>query len=150
MEFERFGDRYVLRLDPGEEAASTLRAFAAHENIRGGYLVGFGAFSRVRLCYFDVGANTYRPHHLDRQVEVVSLLGSIAYGSGHPMLHLHAAVSDAAARTYSGHLSEGTVYPTLEVFLTRLAGELRRERDPRTGLELLALARSFQPAARAA
>lgn len=32
--------------------------------------------------------------------------------------------------TYSGHIGEALAWPTLEVFLTRFRGEVRRERDP--------------------
>src|SRR5206468_1792551 len=101
----------------------------------------FGAFSRVRLRYFDVQRKQYQDHTVDRQVEVVSLLGNIARAGGKPALHLHVSVGDDEQRTYSGHLGEGVVRPTLEIFLTKFDGELRREKDPSTGLPLLALGR---------
>jgi len=139
MEFERFGNHYVLRLDPGEEVMATLLAFADREDIRGGYFLAFGAFSRVRLAYFDVALKQYDENDVDEQVEVVSLLGNVARENGRPAIHMHAAVGNEHARTYSGHLRQGIVRPTLEVFLTKLDGEIRRAHDPDTGLELLAL-----------
>src|SRR5437773_10128275 len=138
MEFARFDSVYVLRLDPGEEATAALRRFADSRGIRAGYFQAIGAFSRVRLRYFDMRAKQYRDHQLDQQVEVVSLLGSVAHKDGSAMLHVHTTVADAESRTYSGHLSEGVVRPTLEVFLSTLPGELHRRRDAETGLELLA------------
>lgn len=141
MEFAQLGRQYVLRLDPGEEVMATLLDFVGREKIGGGYFVAFGAFSRVRLCYFDVVARQYTAHDVDQQVEVVSLLGNVACADSRPIIHMHAAVSDAQSRTYSGHVGEGVVQPTLEVFLTTLEGEIRRARDPATGLELLALPR---------
>ncbi len=139
MEFQQFGNHYVLRLEPEEEVRSTLTEFVQRGNLRAGYFLAFGAFSRVNLRYFDFAAKQYREHRIDQQVEVVSLLGNIARADGHPMIHMHAAVSDGQTRTFSGDIKEGFVRPTLEVFLTRLEGELRREKDPTTGLELLAL-----------
>jgi predicted DNA-binding protein with PD1-like motif len=56
---------------------------------------------------------------------------------------MHAAVNDAQAHTSSGYVAEGTVRPTLEVFLTKFEGEIHREPDPATGLELLALPRTM-------
>jgi predicted DNA-binding protein with PD1-like motif len=76
---------------------------------------------------------------VDQQVEVVSLLGNVARKDGKPKLHLHGAFGDRNAKTYSGHVVEAFVNPTLEVFLTDLGRELRRERDARTGLDLLVL-----------
>ncbi len=143
MEFERFGNHFVLRLDPGEEVMKTLLKFVAQEDVRGGYFMAFGGFSRVRLCYFDVVARQFKPYDLDQQVEVVSLLGNVGRDNEQPVIHMHAAVSDARAHTSSGHVAEGIVRPTLEVFLTTFEGALRRARDPDTGLELLALSNTM-------
>ena len=139
MEFRKFEDHYVLKLDPGEEVVSTIRDFVQREDIRGGYFMAFGAFSRVKLRYFDVERCEYMDNEVNRQVEVVSLMGNIARKDGRPKLHIHGAFGDQEANTYSGHVAEGVVRPTLEVFLTRFDGEIRRARDPETGLDLLDL-----------
>jgi uncharacterized protein len=139
MEFERFGDHYVLRLDPDEEVMATLLDFVGREDIRGGYFLAFGAFCRVRLRYYDVYDKQYSDHDLNQQVEVVSLLGNIARENGKPIIHMHAAVADGLSHTYSGHIGEAVVRPTLEVFLTKFDGEIHREPDPATGLTRLAL-----------
>ncbi|HEU4753935.1 MAG TPA: PPC domain-containing DNA-binding protein, partial [Armatimonadota bacterium] len=140
MESQRFGNRYVLRLMPGEELRETLTAFADSHDIRGGYFVAFGAFCRATLQYFDIESRQYRDNEVNCQVEVVSLTGNIARGESGTVLHIHGAFGDAQARTYSGHVAKAVVRPTLELFLTDLGGELRRKKDPETGLELLALA----------
>jgi predicted DNA-binding protein with PD1-like motif len=146
MEFQQFGNQYVLRLLPGEEVMNTLLAFIMRQDIRGGYFMAFGGFSRVHLRYFDVAERQYRDHAVDGQVEVVSLLGNVSRVDGEPQIHMHAAVSDVSGRTNSGHIAEGLVRPTLEVFLTKLDGELRRARDPVSGLELLALGEPVETA----
>jgi uncharacterized protein len=138
MEFDRSERQYVLRLDPGEEAMAALRDFAAREGIRGAFFQGIGAFSDVELRYFDVREKRYKNTRVDRQVEVVGLLGSVAWDGQQPILHVHLSVADEQARSYSGHLSRGTVRPTLEVFLTTFPKGLRRRKDAATGLELLA------------
>lgn len=143
MEFEKFGEHYVLRLDPGEEVMATLLDFVDREDVRGGYFLAFGGFSRVQLDYFDVDAKRFKTNDVDQQVEVVSLLGNVARDHGKPIIHMHGAVSDAQSHTSSGHVASGTVRPTLEVFLTRFDGTINREKDPRTGLELLALPRKL-------
>jgi len=144
MRWERFGDHYVLRLETDEEAVSTLKAFVGEEEIRGGCFIGLGAFRRVRFRYFNAESKAYEDNAIERQVEVVSLMGNIAQGDdGSPRLHIHGAAGDREGRTFSGHLAEGIVRPTLELFLTQLSGRMRREKDPATGLELLSLGRSY-------
>ena len=146
MQFDRFGPHTVLRLQPGEEVVSLLKAFVGREEIRGGYFIAFGAFSRVRLRYFDPESKQYRDNEVSQQVEVVSMMGNIACKEdGSPMLHIHVAVGDRHGKTYSGHLGEGTVDPTLELFLTKLDGVLHRQKDSATGLELLSLGTRFEP-----
>ncbi len=139
MEYQRFGHQYVLRLDPGEEVRPTLLDFVRREDIRGGFFVAFGAFGRLKLQYFKTSLKRYEDHEINQQVEVVSLLGNIARENGKPVIHMHAAVADEQLKTYSGHVSDGTVRPTLEVFLTSFEGEIRRGHDSTTGLELLVL-----------
>lgn len=148
MEYQRFGNQYVLKLDPEEEVRASLTGFLEREDIRAGYFLAFGAFSRVKLRYFDYNVKFYRDHILDQQVEVVSLLGNIARVDGKPRIHMHAAVANSQIQTFSGDIAEGVVRPTLELFLTKFEGELRRTKDPETGLELLELAqREAQPEA---
>ncbi len=141
MRYQRFGNQYVLRLMPGEEVMATLCDFVEREEIPGGYFVAFGAFERVCLQYFDIQQKQYHDNPIDRQVEVVSLMGNIAWQDARPKLHIHGAFGDGQANTCSGHVASGIVRPTLEVFLTRFDGQVRREKDRETGLDLLALPR---------
>ncbi len=139
MEYERFGNHYVLRLDPDEEVQAVLLDFVQREDIRGGYFVALGAFSKVRLRYLNVQTNQYEDRELDQQVEVVSCVGNIARENSRPVVHIHVAVSDSRDRTYSGHLGSATVRPMLEVFLTKFDRALLRKKNPKTGLSVLAL-----------
>ena len=139
MDYQRFDDHYVLRLAPDEEVAAVLTGFVERVGIRGGYFLAFGAFCRVRMRYFDFGRKEFKEFEVGHQVEVVSLLGNVARESGQTRLHMHAAVGDSDGRTYSGHIAQGVVRPTLEVFLTVLGGEVCRAHDPDTGLDLLSL-----------
>ncbi len=139
MQYAKHGDHYVVRLDAGEEVLATLRRFLADHDIRAGYFLAWGGFSRLTLKYYRVAGRDYQERTLDTQVEVVSLLGNIARLDGEPMIHAHVTVGDEEYRTYSGHLGAGTVKPLLEVFVTPFPGELRRVRDEGRNLALLDL-----------
>jgi uncharacterized protein len=140
MRHERFGDHDVLRLEIGEEVMEVLLHYAALQGVEAAYFVAFGALERVELAYYNVVSKQYETNVVDRQVEVVSLLGNVAIGDKGPVVHAHVAVSDEQGSTCSGHLVRGIVRSTLEVFITRLPGKLRRAHDPETGLNLLDLA----------
>ncbi len=135
----RLADRYVLRLEEGEEAVSAMRRFLVEQNILAGYFVAWGAFSRLRLQYNRLVEGKYHPLtlDLDRQVEVASLLGNMAMLDEQPTVHVHVVVGDEDLRTYSGHLAEGVVRPTLEVFVTSLPRALHRIWNPHLNVAAL-------------
>ncbi len=139
MQSACYGDHYVLRLDEGEQAVSTLRSFLVEHGVLGGYFLAWGGFSRLTLKYYSMAERGFHEREIDKQVEVVSLLGNIACMDGEPVIHAHMTVGDADFNTYSGHLGEGTVRPMLEVFVTAFPGVLRRVWDSQRGLAMLHL-----------
>jgi predicted DNA-binding protein with PD1-like motif len=141
MRFRAFGGHrpYVLRLDEGEELIGTLERFLEEQRIRLGYFIAFGGFSAVELRYFNVRTRQYQTRPIDKQLEVVSLLGNIAVMDGRPKIHAHCVVSDEREETFGGHLGKGVVKPLLEVFLTAIDGELTRVHDEATGTAILQL-----------
>src|SRR5262245_38197510 len=107
---------YVVVLDPGEEAFTTLTAFATDQNIGSASVAVIGAFERATVGWFDPEATTYRKISINKQCEVLSAIGDVALGDdGKPSLHVHAVVGLSDGTTRGGHLLEGIVQPTLEV-----------------------------------
>ncbi len=139
MQYAKYGDRYVVRLDQDEEIMEAMTAFLTDRDIRAGYFLAWGGFSELTLKYYRVDKRDYKERQIAAQVEVVSLLGNVGRLDGQPIIHAHTTVGDEEYRTYSGHLGEGRVKPLLEVFLTPLPGELRRVRDQERNLSLLDL-----------
>lgn len=129
-------ERWILVFQTGEEVLSTLGEFVARQKIAGASFQAIGGFSRVALAFFDTAAKEYRPIPVDEQVEVVSLAGNVARFKEELKVHAHALVTRADGSACGGHLLEGHVRPTLELFLTE-ASELRREKDEEVGLPLL-------------
>jgi predicted DNA-binding protein with PD1-like motif len=101
-----------------------------------------GAFSDVKLGYFDWEAKDYLEIPLDEQVEVLVLAGDIATKDGEPTVHAHVVVGKRDGSAHGGHLLEAHVRPTLELVLTESAAHLRKQHDPETGLALISAARS--------
>jgi predicted DNA-binding protein with PD1-like motif len=135
------GERtFVVVLDAGEEAFTTLTAFAAAEGIRGASLTALGAFERATVGWFDIQAKTYRKIPVPDQSEVLSAIGDIADGDdGKPSLHMHVVLGFADGSTRGGHLLEAVVRPTLEVALVETPAHLRRRKRPDLGIALIDL-----------
>lgn len=136
------GDLHVFRFDRGESFPADALERLGGARIEGGVVSAIGAFERATLAYYDTAAGRYLDLPVDEQVEVVSLSGNIAtLDGGRPFAHVHAALSRRDGTVIAGHLREGIVNPTLEVFVHALPGRLRRVLDPATGLGRLDLER---------
>lgn len=130
---------YVLVLEKGEEAASSLLQFAKRERLAASQLTAIGGFSDMVLGFFDRGTKQYKKIPIQEQVEVLSLSGDIALENGEPKVHAHVVVGKADGSAFGGHLLEAHVWPTLEVLLSEAPAHLQRELDEETGLPLIRL-----------
>lgn len=53
MEFQKFGNNYVVRIDKGEEVLQKLKEVCEKENIKLGGITGLGATDKVVLGLFN-------------------------------------------------------------------------------------------------
>jgi hypothetical protein len=132
--------RFILVLDPGDEACQSITRFAKQEHVDGASLTAIGAFEHATVGWFDLDTKEYRPVHIDEQCEALSLIGDIASGDdAEPSVHMHAVVGLRDGTTRGGHLMAGKVRPTLEVTVAESALQLRRRRRPELGVALIDL-----------
>ena len=139
---EGAGERtFVLILDPGEEAFSTIGKFAEEQRLSAASSTAIGAFATAIVGWFDLENKTYRKIPVDQQCEVLSALGDIALDDkDKPSLHMHVVLGLRDGSTRGGHLLNGSVRPTLEVTLIEAPAHLRRKQRPELGLALIDLA----------
>jgi len=129
---------YVVVLDAGEEAFSTLAAFATDNGLVAASVTAIGAFERATIGWFDVSNRDYRKIPVPEQCEVLSLIGDIAMGDdGKASLHLHAVLGLRDGSTRGGHFLEGIVQPTLEATIVEAVGHLRRRHRKELGIALI-------------
>lgn len=136
---ERGARTFVLVFDRGDDVLSELVRFADEERVRSGSLRGIGGFSKATLGYFVREQKAYEPIPVDEQVEVLSLLGTLSMMDGKPQAHMHATVGFRGGSVKGGHVEAGTVWPTLEIFVTEYSGELHRAMVPEVGAALIDL-----------
>lgn len=141
MKFTQDEFNYTLRFEKGELVVEQLLKFVRDKGIRGGWVVGLGGLAWATLGFYDLSSQQYSWTKLEEPLELTNLTGNIAWQDGEPALHLHATVSDASLHASGGHLQECEAAGTVEVFIHRWLSDdgLRRNRDEKTGLNLLDL-----------
>jgi uncharacterized protein len=131
---------FAVVFDIDEEVVAGLLAFAAQNQLSGSHLTGIGGFRDVVLGYFAWDTREIRRNAIREQVEVASLIGTIALGpDGKPVLHAHAVLGKSDGAAIAGHLFEGHARPTVEIVVEEAPEHLERHRDEVTGMLLLSL-----------
>ncbi|RME39849.1 MAG: DUF296 domain-containing protein [Thermoflexia bacterium] len=140
MRVRKTGERYLIRLEPDEEALTALRTWAQNEDIGCAALWAIGAMCRAVVGHFDPAVRTYHQIRVEEQVEVLSLTGNVARSrDGSPVVHVHVVLSRPDGSTVGGHLMEGVVFPMLEVVALTFPEALFRDPDPTMGLTVWSL-----------
>lgn len=141
MRFKRLAENpttYAIIFETGDELAAGLNKFAVEQKLSGSSFKAIGAFSQVKLAWFNWEAKKYQPSVvLDEQVELVSLIGDIGVHNGKPQVHAHVVVAKVDGTAHGGHLLEARVRPTCEVILTESPHHLQKQVDPDSGLPLI-------------
>ena len=131
---------YALIFETGDELATGLSQFASEQKLAGSSFKAIGAFSAVKLAWFNWQTKKYQPSVvLAEQVELLSLVGDIALKDGKPQVHAHAIVGRSDGTAHGGHLVEAYVRPTCEVVLTESPEHMQKQIDPESGLALIRL-----------
>ena len=136
MEYRKFGNDYVLRIDRGEEVMERLTAFCREAGVKLASVTGLGAADRVTVGLYDVGEKQYHKEELTGPLEITSLTGSITEQEGNPYLHLHITVCGRDLSVRGGHLNECRISATCELNIHCVDGQVGRRYDPVTGLNL--------------
>lgn len=144
MQYQRFGDRYIVRLESGEAAVETLTALLRAEGMQFASVTAIGAVRWAELGYWNANTQEYEFRRFDEQMEVVSLGGNASLKNGTPFLHIHCVLGKQDFSVIGGHLKEAQVHPTLEVWLRTERTPVHRGRDESSGLDLLQLADTLQ------
>lgn len=139
MVYKTCGDTIVARLEKGEEITAAIRAICEKEGVRAGTIQGLGAVSHAVVGIFDFTQNAYVSNTLDEDMEITALIGNITTKDGELYLHIHATLGDAKGIAHGGHLNEGIISATCELFIRKLDTVIERKADPETGINLLVL-----------
>ena len=137
MEYKRFGNTIIVRLDLGEEILESMKKLAEAENIRLASVSGLGATDDFTAGVYDVEKRTFLPLSFTGAHEITSLTGTIDTMGGSFYCHLHMSAANAAGLVVGGHLSRCRISATAELVITVINGSMDRVLDEAvTGLNL--------------
>ena len=123
MEYRKFGDTYVVRMDRGEEILATLTALCEKENIRLAQVDALGAVDHVVVGVYDVPTKTYYKTEFNEPMEISNLCGTVSRKDGQVYLHLHVTVC-------------GKDMIACEMVVRTISGDVDRRLDENIGLNL--------------
>ena len=137
MEYRRFGDTYIVRMDPGEEILKELKVFAEKEEVKLASVTALGAVKDFTVGVFDTNAKVYKSNRFQGVDEIVSLVGSINTMNDAFYCHLHMCAADQEGHAFGGHLNEAVISATCEMVVTCLPGRTDRVFSEEVGLNLI-------------
>jgi len=136
MEFRKIGNRYLLRISRGEEIIESITSFLKKQDIRAGSICGIGAVNRANLLYYSMEDKKYHGKEFEGEFEIVALNGNASILDKKHFPHIHIILANNNYNCFGGHLTSATVAVTCEVFIDPDKGEVVREFNEETKLNL--------------
>lgn len=136
MDYRRFADTLVVRIDRGEEILQQMKEVALRENIRLASVRALGAVDDFTVGVFRTAEKKYEANRFTGDFEIVSLTGTISTMKGEYYAHLHMSAGDAQGHVFGGHLNEAKVSATCEMVIEVIPGTVDRAFSEEIGLNL--------------
>jgi len=134
-------DKYVLRLESGDDILQSLRQFATTKKIGASLLEGIGSLNKVKLGHYDFKTRKYRYETFEDDLEILNLCGNIASMNRAALPHVHVTLGRRDFSVIGGHMDEGSSADMVEIGIWKLPGKLVKAKDDSIGLNVLQLAR---------
>lgn len=130
---------HLMVLREGAKPLDELAKLATAENLPSASFTAMGFLGEVTFGFYDFARKTYDPGSF-RDVELIAMVGTIAWQDGAPSIHAHGVVGTKDFTTRGGHLLDMTV-GTGSMEITVLAHDRRLERavDPGIQANILSL-----------
>ena len=137
MEYRKFDNSYVVRLNKGEEVIASLKELCNNENIKLAEITGLGASNLVEIGVFNVNTKEYNTEVFEGMFEITSLVGNSTRKDGEVYLHVHINFGDENGMVRGGHLVRSVISATSEIIVRKIDGEVGRKLSEEIGLNLL-------------
>ena len=136
MEYRRFGNTIVARIDRGAEILAAVREIAGAEHIQLASVSALGATNDFTVGVYNVDEKQYHANDFKGNFEIVSLTGTINTMDGEFYTHLHMSAGDEKGQVFGGHLNRAVVSAVCEMVITVIDGVVDRRFSEEIGLNL--------------
>lgn len=136
MEYRKFANTYVVRIDRGEEILTKIKELALKENIKLAKVEALGATNDFTVGVYKVEEKKYYANSFKGNFEIVSLTGTINTMNDEFYTHIHMSAANDKGETFGGHLNRAIVSATCEMIITVIDGRVDRKFDESIGLNL--------------
>jgi len=136
MEYRRFENTLIVRIDKGEEIIDKVRELALKEDIKLASVSALGAVNDFTVGVFDTAEKKYYANEFKGAFEIVSLTGTINTMNGEFYTHLHMSAGDMEGKVFGGHLNRAVISATCEMVINVIDGIVDRKFSEEIGLNL--------------
>lgn len=136
MEYRRFENTIVARIDKGEEILEQIQKIAERESITLASVQALGAVGKFTVGVFHTLEKQYYANEFEGNFEIVSLTGTINTMNHMFYCHLHMSAGNDKGEVFGGHLNRAIVSATCEMIIQVIQGEVDRRFDEEIGLNL--------------
>ena len=136
MDYRRFNNTIIARIDKGEEILEKIKEIALKENIKLANINALGAINNFTVGVFKVNEKKYYSNKFEGNFEIVSLTGTVNTMNGEFYTHIHMSAGNDNGEVYGGHLNTAVVSATCEMVINIIEGTVDRYFDKEIGLNL--------------
>lgn len=136
MEYRKFQNKIIVRMDKGEEILEKVREVAEKEKIKLADISALGAVSEFTVGVFDTEAKEYHANEFKGSFEIVSLTGTINTMNDEFYCHLHMSAGNEKGQVFGGHLNRAIISATCEMVITLIDRRVDRRFEKEVGLNL--------------
>lgn len=136
MDYRKFNNTIVVRIDKGEEILEKIKEIALKENIKLANLNALGATNDFTVGVFKTDEKKYYSNNFTGDFEIVSLTGTINTMNGEFYSHIHMSAGNDKGEVFGGHLNRAIVSATCEMVINIIDGTVDREFNENIGLNL--------------
>ena len=137
MDYRRFDNTIVARIDKGEEILEQIKEIALKENIKLASVRALGATNEFTVGVFKVDEKKYYSNEFKGNFEIVSLTGTINTMNDEFYTHIHMSAGNDKGEVFGGHLNRAIVSATCEMVIDIIdGGKVDRYFDEEIGLNL--------------
>lgn len=136
MQYKRFNNTIVARIDKGEEILDKIKEISLKENVKLANVNAIGATNNFTVGVLNVDEKKYCSNEFKGNFEIVSLSGTINTMNNEFYTHIHMSAGNEKGEVFGGHLNKAVVSATCEMVINIIDGIVDRKYDDSIGLNL--------------